>query len=319
MKKFFLTFAVFLCINSFAQFNGFTYLQPIYFGTDVFMPANKQKDDFKFSASKQSYNRNNHNKFKMAYSFTDNFLLKAAYKIKVYDKFSTLGAALFDINEFDFSLGWHKYISLKKYNKKADLKLENKRRFKINKSIAKGRSARMIKAKPKAAALIFETNLGYGFANLEGYDVYTVLRPTPNLNLFDRVRTETLSLKVERINLDFCTYYISKSVLEFSYNLRFSAVNFKKLFVTDNLDQFEGYIPTIQFVNANDPFFIVESNFKFNINLKYLDLYLKLNDVFGRSTIFNSRADINYATIVYNNNAVAGFSLNISKMINNRL
>jgi len=217
---------LFICLSNFtlAQSNR---LGRIYFGTDVFMPANYQKNDLKIGIAYQYYNFNGHNNLKFAYSFSNSFFTKIDYKRKRYESDANDRTAFYNIDEFGFSIGYHKYFNQKKFNKRKNKETEYKRKWKNEKRKLAGRPINAYPSTIKESAFLFESALGYGYAYLKGNDNYFT-DPRGPYNII-----ETLNVKVERLNLDICWYYLTRSIFEFSYNLRTSFVNFNNIKIKD--------------------------------------------------------------------------------------
>jgi len=313
-----LILAMFLANLSFCQIgNSILFLERIYFGTDVFMPGHYKKNDIKLSFSSQSFTTHNaHDNFKFAYSFNDKYFTKINYKRNNNFGSNNSSVAIFGINEFDFSLGYHKYLKLKNYNEKKESKRALKLDWRNEKRKLRGEDPIPFRPNPKQAAFLLESALCYGFANLNGTDTYRISGSSINF------RENTLDLKVERLNLDLCVYYITRSIFEFSYNLRSSMVNFKNI-TLKNIDPidapnaFDNYFIVTDFIKSKDPFFVFESNFKIALNFKTVDLYIKINDVFGKQIIRYNNIDglpLKYANVVYNNSGVLGFSFDIDAL-----
>jgi len=65
---------------------------------------------------------------------------------------------------------------------------------------------------------------------------------------------------------------------------------------------------------------VFESNFKIALNFQKIDIYFKLNDIFGRRDIrVSDRQGVEshkYSHITYNTNNVIGLSLDIDQLFN---
>lgn len=186
----------------------------------------------------------------------------------------------------------------KRFNEKvskSEQKKESKIKWKNEWRIEKGKPALKPKYK-RTPGFIFDAYLSYSSGNLNG--INTSQMPT-------------LTYNIERLNLDLAVYLILKKRISFAYNFRIAAINFKNV----NLNNPSNIIlQTLDFVDTKDPFVALESNFKLNYHTKYLDLYFKINDVFGSN--LNPFIEARYHTIVYNTSFVTGFTINIDTIIN---
>jgi len=309
LKLLSLILTVLIVNHSFAQ-------KKVYYGTDVFMPAHYKKNDIKISASILGYDHSNHSNYKLAYSFNDYFFVKSSYKRKRHSIEQEIRNPTYGIDEFDFSFGFHKYILRSRFNDRRNKAYNLKNEWKNERRKYKGLEPRVFDSNPKQAAFIFESSVGYGFADLSGLDYY--------YSQTGPVKIKSIDLNVERYNLDLCLYYITRNIFEIAYNVRTSLVNFKNIKINDILpiedpNAFDAYLNTIDFLSLKDPFLVFENNLKFNLNFKYFDLYMKVNNVFGDKRIYISNQnefELKYPMITYNNSIVLGVAVDIDSFEN---
>jgi len=276
----------------------------LYFGTDVFLPTLKQKNDFKLSASNSVYFAHSLKNYKVAFSPKNNIGVKLNFRNGngLITERLTINS-IYKINELEGSVGLYK---LKMYN------LENFRRkgrkyerkvWRNNYRTEKGKKPKFL----REPGLLLNVYLGYGFAKLDGNKNIAV---TSGFDI-DYFNVETLITNVERLNLDASLQLINLKRTVWSYNIRFSAINFLK-FNQNNLDS--DLLASIDLVKIKDPFFAIENNFKLAVEYNYFNWYLKFNDVLGNK-FFKTELE-NYYQIIYNGAFVIGITLNLDNFKN---
>lgn len=284
--------------NLYSQIFGNTRNERIYFGTDVFMPALQNKNDLKFSISSASYGSQFLLNTKIAYAAFHKFGIKYNFRTHQRDKFFYNFTT---IKEHCLAIGYFGFIERKNYNRKNKLKQQNRQLWKNEWRKARAKKLQR-PTKIRNLGFLFDAYVSYQTANLQ--HIIQSRNGTQNVNIISQ------STIIQRLNLDFTSYLILTQKFDISYNLRRSAIHFKKIYLSNPYEELDN---TNDLIEINNPFMIWESNVKFNLNLKYINLYLKINDVIG-----NRNAASKYSSIVQNTSTVLGLSFNIDHFFNHK-
>jgi len=196
-------------------------------------------------------------------------------------------------------------------------KIERRRKIKNFKRSLNAKASKEFKPLRKQSGILLVSNLGYTSSKTKIID--RIYFPAA-IGLIDSTKIgEAMQVSFNKLNFDFCLYYISPIFLEFSYCFRYSLINYSNIYSIYLNNIREEHLENLEFMNR-DPFHVFESNLKLNFNFNKFELFLKLNDVIGKSNLREentsvSLSELNYSSMVYNTSLVAGLVLNIHEFV----
>jgi len=288
----------------------------LYLGSNILMSPLQNKNDLKISLAHSFFAAGNDLVFDYSinYSPIKSFALATTFRNNAFDKSSGTSRNRFYINEFGFSVGYYNSFSTKRAKQKLEFKqqaLQN--RFNSNKisrvnrknewKELNGKKQKDLEKKfIRSTSFAFNTNLSYQYAFMNGF--YRSIN-----NLY--IDLPSAKYTLERYNLDLVFSCLTSSRFSYAVAMRNSMVSFNKITYQNPNDSF---IATSELVEKNNPFFVVEGNFKIMFETNKINYFVKLNNIFGNNEEWRNSIlfdKIHYKSITPFWSFVYGFNFNL--------